>query len=361
MKIAGIFRGFPGLGRVVSGVELITHFKDHLNADIQVFSYLQGEKYLNQRGFTLNHSVSEHDFSSIGIIPVSSYGEYIFNQIADFNPDFVLIDGEPLMVQAIKLIYPNLPMVSILNPSDVDNPSNQLSSQNFFNFLYSLSDIVIVHGLRIIKNPGLYKNFFSINTIIRSEIFEIQKKRNKKEIFCILGGGTVNVQTDFLESTLKIADKCIGLAKEFLEYKVTIQCSSINVLESITEKLKSQNITNLQLISTINKPIEYYGNASLIITRAGRNSLSELLYLKIPSISFISGCTFRKDEQISNTHYTQNSIINNLSIDIELPQFIEYCKSLLNTINHDNCISDFIPGNIEAIEIILDLYQKRID
>ena len=84
MKIAGIFRGFPGLGRVVSGVELVTHFKDNYNAVIRVFSYLQGEKYLKQKGFMTNHSVSEHDFSSIGIIPVSAFGEYIFNQIADF-------------------------------------------------------------------------------------------------------------------------------------------------------------------------------------------------------------------------------------------------------------------------------------
>ncbi len=40
MKITGIFVGFPGLGRVVPKVNLITHFKGHYNADILIFTYL---------------------------------------------------------------------------------------------------------------------------------------------------------------------------------------------------------------------------------------------------------------------------------------------------------------------------------
>ena len=45
---------------------------------------------------------------------------------------------------------------------------------------------------------------------------------------------------------------------------------------------------------------QYYCNAGLVITRSGRNTLSELAYLGIPAISFVSGCSYRKIEQTNN-------------------------------------------------------------
>jgi hypothetical protein len=359
MKIIGIFRGFPGLGRVVSGIELLQYFQREHGAEIFIYTYLQGEALLYHYNFQNQLSISPLDISSIGIIPVSPSGESILNSIGKIKPDFVLIDGEPLMVQSIKLTYPNTHVISLLNPSDVDNPTNQVSSQLFFNNYFSLSDIAIVHGLRKINNPGIYKNFYSINTIIRTEIFNIKPVTQGKDIICVLGGGTVNVHNDFFESTLKIADLCSGLALELKDYNMTIHCSSNNVFEKIYKTIKPNQLTNLQLISTIKQPVEYYSNSSLIITRAGRNSLSELLFLNIPAISFISGCSFRKEEQTSNAQHSQNLTIRNLSTDIELPQFVKSCKELLHKNNFEETKSDFLPGNKEAIEIILN-YLKNI-
>ena len=42
MKILGIFRGFPGLGRVVSGVALLETLRDKYDCEIKCISYLQG-------------------------------------------------------------------------------------------------------------------------------------------------------------------------------------------------------------------------------------------------------------------------------------------------------------------------------
>lgn len=45
-KILGIFRGFPGLGRVVSGVSLLETLRDEYGYCIDIISYLQGNRYL---------------------------------------------------------------------------------------------------------------------------------------------------------------------------------------------------------------------------------------------------------------------------------------------------------------------------
>lgn len=359
MKIVGVFRGFPGLGRVVSGVELLQYFRREYGTEIFIYTYLQGDALLKHCNIQNQISISPLDISSIGIIPVSKYGEAILNSINKINPDFVLIDGEPLMVQAIKLANPGTHVIALLNPSDVENPMNQISSQLFFNHYFSLSDLAIVHGLRKVQNPGIYKNFHSINTIIRTEILNINRVIKSKQIFCILGGGTVNVQNDFLESTLNIAKLCFGLSLELAEYKVTIQCSSSNVYEIINENIKSNQPANLQLISTFKPPADYYSNSSLIITRAGRNSLSELLFLNIPAISFISGCSFRKEEQACNAQHSQNLLIKSLPTDIQLSQFVQTCKELLYKNEIEETKSCFMPGNKVAIELILNYLKNH--
>ena len=111
MKIVAIFRGFPGLGRVVSGVEIIKQIHSQYNAQVKIFTYLQGYEYTKMIFPSTENIIAENDISSIGIIPVSSSGEKIIDEIELFYPNFVLIDGEPLLLQTIKLRFPNLKIV----------------------------------------------------------------------------------------------------------------------------------------------------------------------------------------------------------------------------------------------------------
>jgi hypothetical protein len=359
MKIAGIFRGFPGLGRVVSGVELITHFKDHFNADIQVYSYLQGEKYLNQKGFTTNHSVSEHDFSSIGIIPVSAYGEYIFNQIEDFNPDIVIIDGEPLILQSLRVVYPNLKIVALLNPFDVHNPYNQSSSSLIFNDMYSKANLAIVHGFWKLEKPYKYNEFLSINTIIRKEVLSINPTFSKNKICCILGGGTVNSKIEFQDKSIAIAYKCVQLADVFRDFEIHIFCSNKQIYNEV---IKNKKQSNTFIHANIEDCNEYYSDSKLIIARAGRNTISEVLYLGIPTIVIPTGCKFRSKEQKTNAEIIEkissNKIIN-INEDIDINELINQCKMMLKIENQISAI--WVPGNDQAIELILKLYNLAIN
>ena len=102
-KILGIFRGFPGLGRVVAGVSVLETLKNDYNYQTKVITYLQGNEYLRSRGYNNIHEATPMDYCSIGLLPTNQMGVHIHNEIKSFNPDLVIIDGEPLILQSLKI------------------------------------------------------------------------------------------------------------------------------------------------------------------------------------------------------------------------------------------------------------------
>ena len=346
-KALGIFRGFPGLGRVVAGVSIMESLRDKYGYDIKMISYLQGNKYLALRGYNELKEVTTFDYCSIGLLPTNKMGAYIHHTVKSFMPDICIIDGEPLILQSIKISYPNIKVVALLNPSDVDNPNNDKEAMDFFNAIYSLCDLAIVHGLRILKKDDRYKNFISIQTIIRQEIFEI-KNFPTNNIYCVLGGGTENVDRTFVESTIKIAELCQEVATLLPQYTIHLICSSHNIFNALTTNNMPKN---LRFYDKIISPDQYYSDASLIITRSGRNTLSELLFLRIPTISFISGCSYRRSEQLDNVKDLGRSCVKATSLDITPQQLFELCTNMIG-LKSENC---FQCGNDIAINNILTL------
>ena len=80
-KILGILRGFPGLGRVVSGVSILETLRDSYGYDVKIISYLQGNKYLYSRDYNNLNEVTPMDYCSIGLLPTNKMGVYIHNCI----------------------------------------------------------------------------------------------------------------------------------------------------------------------------------------------------------------------------------------------------------------------------------------
>jgi hypothetical protein len=358
MKIAGIFRGFPGLGRVVAGVEILEYFRVKFNADIRMFSYLQGEAYLRQKGYCTNFEVQIQDYSSIGIIPISSYGEYIINQISEFAPDIIVVDGEPLMIQSLKLTFSNMKIVSLLNPFDVENPYNQPSSSKYLRKLYSYADVTLVHGLWKVEAPEGFQNLHSINTIIRGEVLSIKPTITKNKISCILGGGTVNSKKEFLQKSTNIVEQCIKLAAFLPDYEIHIFCGCNDLVECINNAGCFKNVI---IHSNIENSNDYYSDSKLIITRAGRNTISEILYLGIPTIVIPAGCNFRAKEQITNI--AKAKLFNNGcfialynkfdSIDLSI-----VCREMIT--QDVSASKKWKPGNEEAIDILLTQCNLQI-
>lgn len=347
-KILGIFRGFPGLGRVVSGVSLLETLKEQYGYEIKIVSYLQGNRYLESKGYTDLQETVPMDYCSIGLLPTNKMGAYIHRTIKEFKPDIVVVDGEPLMVQSIKISHDHVNVVALLNPADVDNPSNDKEAMDYFNNLYSLADLALIHGLRTITPPSQYGKYISVGTIIRKEIFGIINKP-KKDIYCLLGGGTVNVGHQFFESTIRIGELCISVANSLPEYTMHIVCSSQNIYDAVNENTIPQNVSIYNQVLDSSK---YYSDACLIITRSGRNTLSELAYLGIPAISFVSGCLYRKEEQRQNMDCLSNSNIVPASLDITPDDLKKLCMNMIGRIQANN---KFECGNKMAIERLLSL------
>lgn len=351
MKVLGIFRGFPGLGRVVSGVTLLETLRDEYNCDVKAISYLQGNKYLQQRGFSDLQEASSADYCSIGLLPTNKMGVHIHSTIKNFKPDLIIVDGEPLIVQSVKISHPCIKVVALLNPSDVDNPSNDVEAMEYFNTLYSMADLAIVHGLRQTIGIHPYKNIISIPTILRQEIIN-QEVSYGNNIYCVLGGGTVNSSQDFIDSSLKIAELCINIACNFSDKEIHIVCSCDIVASAFQTKTLPSNVIIHENILT---PSQIYSDAAFIITRSGRNTLSEVAYLGIPAVSFIAGDCYRRQEQFQNSISPICQTIFSASTDIEYGEFRSLCSNHING-KRDRNIS-FIPGNEMAIDTLLNLLQ----
>ena len=95
MKILGLFRGFPGLGRVVAGVSLMETLKSQFGFKTKAISYLQGNTYLRNKGFETLNEISDKDICSIGLLPTKHFAESIFSIIKEFRPSVIVVDGEP--------------------------------------------------------------------------------------------------------------------------------------------------------------------------------------------------------------------------------------------------------------------------
>ena len=346
-KILGIFRGFPGLGRVVSGVSILETLKKDYNCQIEMISYLQGKKYLELKGYDCEHDVVSADYCSIGLLPTNRMGAYIHKKIVEFSPDAILVDGEPLILQSLKISHPSIKIISLLNPSDVDNPQNDKEAMDFFNAIYALSDLTIIHGLRTVTPQYGYKKYISVNTIIRNEILKINNSPSNN-IYCVLGGGTVNVERSFVDSTIRIAELCKSVASRLADYNIHIICSSQNIYESINSMIGPNVIIHKDVL----KASDYYSDACLIITRSGRNTLSEIAYLSIPTISFVTGCMYRKEEQQHNANSINQTCSYFADTSIGIVDFTNLCKSALNA---ERKYNSFETGNAKAIESIINL------
>jgi predicted glycosyltransferase len=357
MKIYAVLRGFPGLGRVIAGVEILKYFESNYNAEVKISTYWQGAEYISTKGYASSIIVDEKDISNIGLISVSKSGELVIEDILDFNPDILLIDGEPILLHNIKISYPHLLIVSLLNPFDINNKHNRKSSQDFFKSMFSHADVSIVHGLWKEEKPFGFKQYASINSIVRDTISEISISNNSNSIVCLLGGGSKSVNSGFTSGTIEIAKQVVDIALLNPDNRFKIYTSDQRVKNEILEYKRSclHNHENISVIGNITDEKDIYAEARLVIARAGRNTISELLTMNMPSIIIPTTANFRGSEQMYNCKRIES--LNNPNIKTHYLEFgsnslNEKVLSLINS-SFNNYESGLIPGNNTASEIIL--------
>lgn len=328
--------------------------KEEFGCETKIFTYLQGVSVAQKNGFEcelLDEKFEKETVTSIGINPMSVLGSKVVMSVINENHDLVIMDGEPLLTHALSLSFDKSKIVSLLNPYDVVNPFLPISSINYFRYCLMSAGTSIVHGFWKMEKPvGYDGEYHSIGTILRKSILDIKKAEQKtKDIVCILGGGTQNASTGFFNTTVEIGSKVMQVANKMSDRRFRIYAND----PQIKAELEKDGIGNNVIIyDTFVSPQEVYENAGVVICRAGRNSTSELLYLKIPAIIVATGNDFRAKEQQANIEKVcklSGGQIHKLAYQDDVDCYIQKINDMIDAEDFHN---EFTPGNESLLEIL---------
>lgn len=302
MKIFGVFRGFPGLGRVMSGISILQSLSA-MGHEVRAYSYLQGEGALVDHNIDmiLDKQPTRQHVMVIGLNPISDVAGELFEIIQREEPDLLILDGEPLFISTLAMVYPRKKILTLLNPSDIHNSALPVSSIIFYRRHYFSAGYALVHGINAEKIQIPVETYgcevHAINTILREEILEINKSSYGNKIVGILGGGCNNASENFFHSTIEMGKRIIEAATFLKEERFEIYCNDKNVAKQLIEYVE---VDNVSIVANYTVPTQIYSDAKAVICRAGRNTVSELLYLDIPALLLSSSGDFRTVEQDKN-------------------------------------------------------------
>lgn len=354
MRIYGIFRGFPGLGRVMSGISLLTSLKK-LGHEVKAYSYLQGVDALKCHGVEtfLDDQPDKHQIMALGLNPIGNIAEKLITAIEDDKPDILLVDGEPLLVSTLAMIIDRKKIVSLLNPADLYNKSLPEFSIKFFHKHYLAAGKAIVHGIDkkniVIPDDCNGCEIIALNTILRESVINIENN-DRSKIISILGGGSNNASDSFVNSTIAMGNKIIDMAKMIPDEQFVLFCNDKNIENGLKDY---KDINNISIVSSYATPKELYNNAKVVICRAGRNTISEVLYLDIPTILMSTCGDFRSEEQNRNMEQVCELRPNYLFKVSESDTNATMYDCLKKAIDSGKSNIEYIPGNEEAISFIL--------
>ena len=147
------------------------------------------------------------------------------------------------------------------------------------------------------------------------------------------------------------------MADYFSDYEIHIYCSC-----DVVELNNLLNPRNVFIHKNIEKCEHYYLDSKLIISRAGRNTISELLCLEIPSIIIPAGDDFRAKEQAVNSEQAKKANSRLIKISHQnttIDTLVSTCQNIL-TSNSNKPSMKWQCGNLEAENLILKLYKSKM-
>ena len=355
--VIGVFRGFPGLGRVSAGIALLKDLQQR-GIEVAAISYYQGTEALIQQEIPvlLNYSIEKCDITSIGINPITGFATTIIDEILKRKPDAVIIDGEPLLQSTLSDVFPKERIISLLNPSDLKNDSLPESTIRFYHKNYLSCSNAIVHGIdfdyNVITENGCKIHY--IPTILRQEVIALKSdERNSERIVGILGGGSINASEHFFSSTVSLGKRLVSIAKKMNNETFDIYCNDANIKEAIeTDTTVPENV---YIEASYVSPKIMYKNTGLVIARSGRNVVSELLFLNIGGMLLATDGDYRSKEQEKNID-AMVLASNDLFVKTKITDSDEvWLKNICERINSKCQGIEFRPGNQYAISLILKL------
>ena len=373
MRVLFINRGYPGLGRVMGSVALDSIFKNSAifrNYESAFASYLSGYTYLEKSNFHPINLFPDGYFyrPNAFCIPFGVEGRSFVKLVGSFSPDFVVIDGEPLFIDWLYDML-QIPVLVITNPSDLYNPACDDMAIDFFRYYYSKAHAVIAHGIwrlpdHLTNLGNRAGNVVEMNTIVHHKIFEAGFQRrignNKpscgRKIVGVLGGGSENVASSYRSHSLQLA-KWLVEACDCVEIeKLTLYCSDKNVYKCLVEECHPRFPCNFiaDQMDNISDIIE----ADLIVGRAGRNLVSEVLTLGSRALLVaVAAENYRTGDQKETAEVATKTsrAIRRMSINAGYEQFQ---RSFQQLVDLQPSIPGWIPGNEVFIKFVPELLAR---
>jgi len=365
MKVCFICRGYPGLGKVVGSVaidEILKKFYGKGNYQSVFLSYYVGYKFLKSINYPVidilnsSFSISESGFCT----PFGMETNKIVDTIIQFKPDLVFNDGEPYIIEITSEVL-KLPTVVLAHPADLHSPANSKLAIDFFRHFYSKATLVIAHGLDRLPSEttwigGKAGQVVEMNTIVRDSIYQQTLKpqktlsRSYPYIVGVLGGGSKNVASSFWEGTVKFGEWMIAACNDLNIRNATLYCADENIYTKL-QKVPTTR-TSLSIVAQPEDNSHDIIQADIIIGRAGRNLLSELIALgKKGIIVPVYAEKFRGGNQIRTAQRALelNPNFNISLLDNGYESFLESLKQLIKEPIHP---IQWQPGNASILQII---------
>jgi UDP-N-acetylglucosamine--N-acetylmuramyl-(pentapeptide) pyrophosphoryl-undecaprenol N-acetylglucosamine transferase len=323
-----------------------------LSFEYQVITDL-GIKFFPLTTARLQRKISRHTFTSFLKLPVG------FSQslkiLRSFKPDVVLGFGSYVSLPVVLSAYfLKIPIVIHEQTLEVGFANKILSR---------FATKICISWQSSEKYFPIQKTVLTGNPL-RKEILAINTKtgQNKLPVLFVTGGslGSHFINTLILESLDKLVDKFeiihqTGDAKKYQDFEKLTN-------EKFRIKEKGKRYT-LKKFFTPNDSALNLAKADLVISRAGINTVSELLYLSKPAL-LIPISFSQRDEQLKNAKLLKD---NNLAEILESKETTR--GSFLNTLfdmeknltkykpNFKDKINSRAAENI--IEVLQDVYQKK--
>ncbi len=359
MRVFGVMRGFPGLGRVVAGLALLDTLRRDYGADVQVYTYMQGISACHALGFQnfCNGSPTQAEVTSLGLDISGPTVAKIVDHIMTWQPDMVLVDGEPLLINLLALCYEKSKVVSLLNPSDLFNEL-PYATKTLFRFSLLNGGLAIVHGLPPLPPKGdLPEYVLCINTVLRNGILSLPAvgKKPFARVSCILGGGSQGPSPAFRHATLQIAKAVMAAAAQLPHLAFRLFCNDAML---IPQMMMWQHTDNVTVAQDFGREEELYRDCDLVICRAGRNTVSEALFLDIPCILFAAGNDYRTAEQRRNIEGVTKAFPSGCFV-CDSKEGEDLADTIRRIERGNRPQNGFVPGNQAALQAMLRLYHSN--
>lgn len=264
-------------------------------------------------------------------------------------PSALVVDGEPLILPVLRTFFAG-PIVAMVNPAELAG-RDSTEKEIFLTFLRS-ADAMICNSLEAtqVSRPWPQSNLAAVELppLVRREVLaarvarqmRTQMQRRSKEsplVAAVLGGGSMNDPAMEL-ATRRIAANIVEVATSLPNAHFSVYSSDPSV-----QDLLAGAPTNVRqhLPDTCATAM---GEASVVIARAGRNTIAEILTIGVPGILIPTDTLgLRGREQRRNATVATNSASQCLLLD---PTDVEELRTTLRKqLKHCANPTPWFPGN----------------